>query len=168
MKSLKHKVDEFLLKEIGIIPIISSYVIHTDYEAYCKKFQRDPKSESFFAVRGLVSHLRADSPSLAQNFLHEHYGHGLFCEYSKTGRRLWQYEQDLAGLEKQLLGVDKLPEDVVLNVSAHHPLIPDYLKLKKESERFFLENLDKYEGFAYWIEAWLGKKFNCGRGKFHN
>lgn len=161
MDTLKQKVDQFLTDKLGFTPARSTYVLHQDYELYCRRTKRDHKSESFFVVRSLTSHIRTDSAHRELNLFHEHYGHGLFCEYSLAGIRLWQYEQDLAGLEKQILGMQELPEDVVLTVPADHPVVPEYIRLKNESERFFLENLNRYEGFAYWMETWLGREFKC-------
>lgn len=167
MQQLKQTIDDFLKINVGLIPIKSTYVVHDDYEEYCRKTKRDVNSESFFVVRNLTSHLKADSSFLDLNFIHEHYGHGLFCEYSKTGKRLWQYEQDLASLEKEILSVRELPVSTLITITKDNPFYRDYINLRTESEMFFLENVTIYEAFAYWMEKWLGHNF-CDKNRENN
>ncbi|MEW5896335.1 MAG: hypothetical protein AB1668_01465 [Nanoarchaeota archaeon] len=122
----------------------------------------DKNLESTYLPRTLTAHLKEETPFLKINKFHEHDGHGSFCEYSKIGRRVVHYEQELAEIEKQILGVDQLPENHRFSLTPDNPFFRQYSRLRKEFDEFLRKHHNHYEGFAYWLEKFLATESGLG------
>jgi len=118
--------------------------------------------EGTYLPRTLTAHLKEETPFLEINRFHEYNGHGSFCEHSKIGKRITQYEQELAEIEKQILGVDELPENSHLKLTSDNHFFKQYRSLRKEFDKFFRKHHNYYEGFAYWLEKHLSLESGLG------
>ena len=102
-------------------------------------------------------YLREDSEFLPLNFLHEFFGHGLFCEYSLIGMEIVSLENQLAEIEKEILGVRELPENFHFQIDESSPYFQRYKQQREQLVQFFNQNLSNYEGFAMWMESHLAE-----------
>ena len=118
--------------------------------------------EGTYLPRTLTAHLKEETLFLEINRFHEYNGHGSFCEFSRIGRKIVQYEQKLAELEKQILGVDELPENHHFQLTPDNPFFGHYSQLRKELNIFFQKHHNYYEGFAYWLEKYLSLESGFG------
>lgn len=145
---------------LGIFPQKSAYKIYQDdgWIAFCSSRNSDHVHlEGTYLPRTLSAHLKQETPFLQLNMFHEYLGHGSFCEHSRIGKKIVQYEQELAEIEKQILGANKLPENVRFKLDRLNPHFRDYAMLRQEFDDFARKNHNHYEGFAYWIEHYLAK-----------
>lgn len=145
--------------ELGIIPLKSQYSLYNpqDWIGFCINRNGNPKIESLYLPRTYSAHLKDKTDFLDIYLLHEYFGHGLFCEYSKIGQRIVAFEQELVELEKLILDVDKLPVNQKITITSKNPHFYDYKKLRKELGQFCQENYAHYEGFAYWLQYDLSR-----------
>ena len=151
------------LVEFGISPQISSYKTYSDDEwfSFCSLRDLNPDVlEGTYLPRTLSAHLKQETPFLQLNFLHEYFGHGTFCEHSQIGRRIVDYEHELAEIERQILGVEELPQNLSFKIDRTNPFFETYAELRGEFDAYFRKHHNYYEGFAYWLEHYPAKQ--CG------
>ena len=146
-----------LITELEITPSKSKYEI-----VDIGNWQYNPETEGAYLPRKLLAQLRGNSPFLQLNFFHEYFGHGSFCEYSNTGKKIVQYEQELSEIEIEILGVNELPSDLVFKLDKNNPKFEGYKKLRLELYNFATIHHNYYEGFAYWLEQELSLEQNLG------
>ncbi len=118
--------------------------------------------EGTYLPRTLTAHLKEETNFLEINKFHEYNGHGSFCEYSTIGKRITQYEGELAEIEKQILEVDELPENFYFKLTPENIFFKQYGLLRKELDEFFRKHHNYYEGFAYWLEKYLSLDSGLG------
>jgi len=162
LTSIIEQANQAVNDKFRIIPIKSTYSLYYNQEwmNFCANRDENPKIESLYLPRTYSAHLKQQTDFLDLGFLHEYYGHGLFCEYSKIGQKIVRFEKELAELEKLLLNVEELPENQKITVTSKNPYFINYKKLKGEYKQFFQEHFDHYEGFAYWLQGDLSKALN--------
>jgi len=148
--------------KFGIIPVKSSYSLYTSngWIDFCTNRDENPEIESLYLSRTYSAHLKDKTDFLDIYILHEYFGHGLFCEYSKIGQKIVRFEQELAELEKLMLGVDELPENQKITITSKNPNFYDYKKLKEEYKQFFQKHFEYYEGFAFWLQYDLARELD--------
>jgi stress-induced morphogen len=153
---------EVLESEFGIKPVKSIYTIYagSPWKDFLHRTSSDPVSEGVYLPRTMSAHLKQDSFFLPVNLLHEYFGHGLYCEYALRGQRIVTLEQALAETERKMLGLSKLPEEKHFRVDVTNPLFEQYKLQREELQEFFSHSVDKYEGFAMWVEHLLSQATN--------
>lgn len=147
--------------ELGFFHQKSRYRIYEalEWEEFLRKISSNQnKRLGVYLPRTLSAHLKKDTEFLLLTFIHEFFGHGIFCEHSKIGRRIVSYEAELAGIEKQIFGVDELVLDTHFELEPSNPYYAQYRLLREEFRRFCDEHHDTYEGFGYWMEQYLAQK----------
>ena len=144
---------------LGIIPIKSQYSLYTsqDWISFCINRNENPEIESLYLPRTYSAHLKDKTDFLDIYLLHEYFGHGLFCEYSKIGKRIVTFEQELVELEKLILEVDELPENQKITITSENQFFYNYKKLREEYKQFFQEHFAYFEGFAFWMQYDLAR-----------
>ena len=150
------------IKEMGISPEESTFRLYSNdnWVDFCALRQSNHCTlEGTYLPRTLSAHLKQETTFLQLNLFHEYIGHGSFCEHSRIGKRIVRYEQNLAEIEKQILGISELPENVHFTVDQSNPHFNDYIKLRKEFDEFFRQHHNYYEGFAYWLEHHLAGSY---------
>lgn len=148
--------------ELGIIPLKSQYSLYTpqNWINFCANRNENPEIESLYLPRTYSAHLKDKTDFLDIYLLHEHFGHGLFCEYSKIGQRIVAFEEELVELEKLILDADELPENQKITITSENPHFHGYKQLRKEYKQFFQNHHAHYEGFAYWLQYDLSKSLD--------
>lgn len=162
LTSLIEQADSASKDKFGIIPVKSTYSLYqdSDWTTFCENRDTNPSIESLYLPRTYSAHLKQSTSFLDINFLHEYYGHGLFCEYSSIGQKIVTFEQELSELEKLMLGTNELPENKKITITSDNPYFRDYQKLRKEFDQFHQKHITHYEGFAYWLEYDFARLFN--------
>ena len=162
LTSLIEQADGVVKTKFGIAPVKSTYSLYQnpDWAVFCANRNTNPAVESLYLPRTYSAHLKQSTDFIDINFLHEYYGHGLFCEYSAIGQKIARMEQELSELEKLMLGTNELPENQRITVTGNNPYFRDYQKLRVEFDQFCQEHLAHYEGFAYWLEYDFAILFN--------
>lgn len=149
--------EEVLSSEFRIKPEKSKYTMHLDWNQFVKNTGSHPESHGVYFPRDLSAHLKESSGFLPVNFLHEYFGHGLFCEHAISGQRIASLEQALAETEKEMLNVSELPAQQKLQVDETNHFFEKYKKQREELQQLFSRNVHNYEGFAMWLEHFLSK-----------
>lgn len=160
LNTLVLESEEVLLSEFRIKPEKSNYTIHSDWNGFVNSTGSHPDSHGVYLPRDLFAHLRESSEFLAVNFLHEYFGHGLFCEHAISGQRIVSLEQALAETEKEMLNISELPAQQKFQIDKTNPFFERYKKQREELQQFFSQNIHNYEGFAMWLEHFLSKATN--------
>ncbi len=162
LTSLIEQGNQAVNDKFGIIPIKSTYSLYqdSDWFTFCINRNENPVRESLYLPRTYSAHLKDKTNFLEIYLLHEYFGHGLFCEYSKIGKKIVKFEQELAELEKLMLGVDKLPQNKKITITNENPYFYDYKKLREEYQQFFNHHFIYYEGFAFWMQYNLSEKLD--------
>lgn len=143
-----------------LFPEKSKVIVHDSFSwrAFANSRKSGLDLEGTYLPRTMAAHLKEETPFLEINKFHEYNGHGSFCERSKIGKRIVQYEQELAEMEKRILSVDELPGNYCFHLSPDHPHFEPYFLLRKEFDIFFRKHHNYYEGFAYWLEKRLAEE----------
>lgn len=162
LTSIIDQGNQLVNDKLGIVPIKSNYSLYTSngWIDFCTNRNENPEIESLYLPRTYSAHLKDKTDFLDIYLLHEYFGHGLFCEYSKIGRKIVKFEKELAELEKLMLGVDELPENQKITITSQNPYFRQYQMLRKEFQKYSQEHSLYYEGFAYWLQADLSKLLN--------
>jgi len=163
------EIDEFALtnskiieSEFNINPVKTTFHLYNnaEWQILCHSIDIDCLSEGVYLPRNLEAHLLEQCKFLEINFLHEYFGHGLFCEHAKKGKILVSLEKDLIELEKKILGLVQLPDKKMISIDNRSPYFKQYIEKQQQIVSFFKENLGLYEGFAIWMEYYLAKQNN--------
>jgi hypothetical protein len=152
--------NEILLSEFSMIPVSSIFKLYEkhDWDNF-SEINRIPKNAlGVYFPRILTANVKLDSKYLPVNFLHEYFGHGLFCEYSLIGKEIVYLEKDLEETEKKILNVNIIPENKHYQIDETNPFFQEYKQKVKKFSEFNSKNIWNYEGFAIWLEYFLSKK----------
>ena len=173
------EAEQILQHEFGFRPEQTRLVFHSKNSWNKFLVNRNSNPQGVFQPRFLTAHIpKNPSQTLLARTIHEYLGHGSYCEHSRNGRRIVQFEQELKDLETKLAGVelpknrhiilvenemtllqDPISPNIVLPISKD-PQVTSYLELQKRYKQFFEQNLLTYEGFAIWLEEFLLKQLN--------
>lgn len=159
---LNLECSEILKSEFKIKPYKSNYKIYSNEEWNKFLVQTNSNKESLgvYFPRSFSVHLKRNSEFLPVNFLHEFFGHGLFCEYSLIGKKIVTLDSKLEETKKQILGVKKLPKNKHFKVGKTNPYFNIYKQQINELRKFCNDNNHNYEGFAMWLENYLASFTN--------
>ncbi|MDI3474056.1 MAG: hypothetical protein PWR30_379 [Candidatus Woesearchaeota archaeon] len=108
-----------------------------NWQEFCQINNFNVNSEGLYVPASYSAYVRTDSPFLTSNIFHELYGHGLFCEHSKIGKKLVEIIQN-KGDEKGFMFNEINPQEQPFGVAKY--------------------NIHNYEGFAVWLEELLSKE----------
>lgn len=182
LESLIQESEKILESELGFKPENSRIVYHRleSWKVFLK--WRNKKIRGLFFPRNLTAHiLKTSLKGTLPIIIHEYFGHGSYCEFTRVGKGIVEYERKLSSIEKELVeeeleanikigivgGKDKKiiksedPNyDLILQISPEDPLLKRYLSLKEEYKQYFEQNLLAYEGFSIWLENFLLEKLN--------
>jgi len=107
---------EVLEEKFGIKPEKTELVYHNknSWKDFLKK--RKTKASGIFLPRSLEAHM-PENTGLAE-LTHEYFGHGLFCEHTLKGKKIVEYEQELASLEEKILGkqLEEFPKNTKIGI----------------------------------------------------
>lgn len=162
LQNLVSESEEVLLSEFSIKPEKSSYRTHSDndWQDFLINTGSHPDAHGLYLPRNLSAHLKESSQFFLVNFLHEYFGHGLFCEHAISGQQIVSLEQALAKTEREIMQLEKLPEQHRFQIDETNPQFHEYKKQREELQQFFSQNVHNYEGFAMWLEHFLSKATN--------
>ena len=104
------------------------------WQEFCTVNGFDVNSEGLYVPSSYSAYVRTDSPFFISDVFHELFGHGLFVEYSKIGKKLVEIIQQ---------GEDE------------KPFLFDEIDPKKQPLGLCRTNISNYEGFAVWLESLL-------------
>lgn len=154
-KNILEDSEFFVFDKFKIVPKKTNCFFYdaVSWNKLCDNTNSNKLSEGIYFPRHLSANLKRDAPFGLSNFLHEYFGHGLYCEYSLPGRKIVMLDKDLSKLENKLLfnNGSKLREKV---------LFEKYVSKKNELDFFVKENISNYEGHALWLEHALMKNIN--------
>ena len=162
LQNLVLESGEVLESEFGIKPEKSKYMVYSinDWNNFLKRTNSHQDSHGVYLPRSLSAHLNKDSKYLAVNLLHEYFGHGLFCEHSLIGKNIVSLDRQIRDMEKEMLGINKLPENQHIQVIVPKEIAEGYNKRKNNFLTYFKSFEREYEGFGYWLEYFLSKATN--------
>ncbi|MBN2368486.1 hypothetical protein JXC34_05700 [Candidatus Woesearchaeota archaeon] len=161
-KKLILEAEEALLSEFKIKPEKTQYFVYqsNQWTDFIKRTNSHPQALDIYLPRTLSAHIYQDSVFLPVTFLHVYFGHGLFCEHSLIGRNIVSLDQHLAELEKEMLGAEELPEPQHFKIKVPNEIANEHKKRKNAFLSYFSSFHSVYEGFGYWLEHFLSKRFN--------
>lgn len=105
-----------------------------NWQDFCQVNGFDVDSEGLYVPASYSAYVRTNSPVLVSNVFHEFYGHGLFVEHSKIG--------------KKLVEIIKTGDD-------EKSFLFDEINSQEQPLGLCKTNIGNYEGFAVWLEALL-------------
>lgn len=82
---------------------------------------------------------------------HEYFGHGIYCERTRSGKKLVELEQELLKKEQEQFSKGQFTLEELSEFREQNPL---FSKLQEHRE----QNLVRYESFAIWTEYLLSKE----------
>lgn len=157
IERLLQQSNSRLKQKLGFHPEKSSYRLYDEdtWSEFCISRPQRQGANGVYLPRTLTAHILYLEPMFPGNFFHEYFGHGSYCEHTENGQKIVGFEQKLAEIEKEILGVDELPEDQRFTITRGYPLFGDYVRLQEEFEEFSKTIYQEYEGFAREVEAYL-------------
>ncbi|MCG2717315.1 MAG: hypothetical protein L6408_00570 [Nanoarchaeota archaeon] len=177
------KAEGVLEEKFGFKPIESTVSCYDKkhWKHIIKYLNYPEDTDGFFNIRALKAKVLKESfEETLPTVIHEYLGHGSFCEFSKYGMILTDYEEELKNIEKQLLK-DQVKEgskvqiccsdtnkrilhknkgNYILECNPKDELINNYLRLQEEHQNIFERNYPYYEGFSVWLEEFLLNNMN--------
>ncbi len=141
LDSLLNDASSFIQSEFNLQIQKSRLKVYSseNWKKFCKLNGFDVNSEGLYVPVSYSAYVRIDSPFLTSNIFHELYGHGLFVEHSRIGKKLTEIIQN-NGDEKSFMFGEINPKEQPFGLTKY--------------------NIGNYEGFAVWLEALLCKETN--------
>lgn len=110
----------------------------------------NPNSSGVYLPRNQTAIVQENEPL---SLFHEYFGHGMYCEYSQTGRLLVSLEKKLLYEETEAFTNRKFSRDELIKFRLQNNTFQKINRLQKE-------NLTQYELFAIWTEYLLSVEYD--------
>jgi hypothetical protein len=164
LEHLINNSNEIILSEFNITLISSKFKIYeqNDWDDFVNINNIPKTALGVYFPRNLTANLNSNSEYLPVTFLHEYFGHGLFCEYSFVGKKIVSLEKDLEKIEKKILNVNHIPENKHFKIASNNVFFNEYQEKQDELKICLTQNAGNYEGFAIWFEYFLSNIIGFG------
>ncbi len=141
LDSILEDASSFIYSEFNLNIEQSKLKLYSpeNWHEFCKVNNFDANSEGLYVPASYSAYVRTDSPVLVSNVFHEYFGHGLFVEHSKLGKKL---------------------EDIIREGGNEKSYLFDKINSSEQQFGICSWNIGNYEGFAVWLEALLCEETN--------
>ncbi|HII71162.1 TPA: hypothetical protein HA265_00215 [Candidatus Woesearchaeota archaeon] len=125
------------------------------WKEFCGKTNTEQAAHGVYLPRAMRAVVRSDSEYMEVNIMHELFGHGLFCEQTKSGREIVRLERNIQAATPHIIqknGPGK--DDWVTDTTAFYTVLQSEEKLKQ----LVTYSMNDNEGFAVWMEQRLAER----------